>query len=124
MKAYKVDATTNTISEVEISDDYREISKNIGCDLFCSAARLPNGDTLFVDDEGWLNSNVRRAFFFRGRLFAGNGIFVGGTRDGKSTSPKTDIKKIESELEFMPHGLEVTDALRDKMLSGFTVTTF
>lgn len=124
MKAYKVDATANTISEIEISNDYREISKHIGCDLFCSAARLDNEDTLFVDDEGWLNSNVKRAFFFRGELFAGNGIFVGGTRDGKSASVKTSMKKIESELKFMPSGAEVTGLLRNKMLNGFSVTSF
>lgn len=124
MKAYKVDATLNTITAVEISDDFRDISKQIGCDLFCSAARLNRGDVLFVDDEGWLNGKVKRAFFFRGRLFAGNGLFVGGTRDGETASVKVSIEEIKAQLEFMPDGATISNELRDRMLSGFSVTTF
>lgn len=118
MKAIKIDSTNNTISEIEISKDYREISRNIGCDLFCVGRTLPNGDTLYVDDEGWLNSNVTRAFGFDGNILAGNGLILGCNRNtGDSISVKSSLEQIKKMVEFPPEGWSISDAMRDDIMS-------
>ena len=119
MKAIKIDSYANTITEVEIGTDFSEISRNIGCDLFCIGHTLPNGDTLFVDDEGWLNGNVTRAFGFDGRVMAGNGLIVGSNRSGDSVSAKSSLDKIKSLTEFPPEGWSISDADRDAAMSSW-----
>lgn len=122
MKAIKIDSYANTITEVEIGNDFREISRNIGCDLFCIGHTLPNGDTLFVDDEGWLNSNVTRAFSFDGRVLAGNGLILGSNRSGNSISAKSSLDKIKSLTRFAPEGWSISDTDRDAAMSGWKLT--
>lgn len=123
MKAIKIDAYANTITEVEISNDFREISRNIGCDLFCVGHTLPNGDTLFVDDEGWLNYNVTRAFGFSGRILAGNGLILGSNQEGDSISAKSSLDKIKNLTQFLPEGWNISDSDRDAAMSGWKITT-
>ena len=123
MKAYKIDATNNTITELEMSEDYREISQNIGCELFCVARTLPNGDTLFVDDEGWMNANVKRAFKFDGRVFAGNGVVLGCNSAGDSVSVKTKELDIAKLVEFAPAHFEISDEMRDAAMNSWKVVS-
>lgn len=122
MKAYKIDATANVITEIQIGKDYREISQNIGCELFTVAHTLPNGDTLFVDDEGWLNGNVTRAFKFAGRVFAGNGVVLGCNRAGESASVKTKELVIAEFVEFAPSNFAISEEMRDAAMGGWKVT--
>jgi hypothetical protein len=121
MKAYKIDAYTNTITELEMSEDYREISQNIGCEMFCVAKTLPNGDTLFVDDEGWINPSVTRAFQFDGRVFAGNGVVLGCNRGGESESAKTKELDIAKLVGFAPKGFEISQEMRDAAMGSWKV---
>jgi hypothetical protein len=115
MKAIKIDSLLNTITEIEISDDFRDISRNIGCDLFCVGHVLANGDTLFVDDEGWINTNVTRAFGFAGRILAGNGLVLGCDGGGESVNVKSTLEEVRKLVEFPPVGWMVTDEMRDDM---------
>ena len=122
MKAYKIDAYTNTITELEMSEDYREISQNIGCELFCVAKTLPNGDTLFVDDEGWLNPRVTRAFQFDGRVFAGNGVVLGCNGGGESESVKIKELQIAKLVRFAPPSFAISQEMRDAAMGSWKVT--
>lgn len=125
MKAIKIDAYANTVTEIEISEDYREISRNIGCELFCQGASFPNGDTLYVDDEGWLNGNVTRAFAFNGRVLAGNGLILGcNPNTGDSRSVKTSLENIKGMVKFMPEGASISDAMREHAMDSWTVISF
>jgi len=125
MKAYKIDATNNVITTVELTENYRDITNAIGCELFCVGHTLKNGDTLFVDDEGWLNAKVKRVFKFDGRLFAGNGLIVGLNRNnGNSVSVKTKELDIAKLVEFASKGFEITDEMRDNAMGSWTITTF
>jgi len=121
MKAYKIDAYTNTITELEMSEDYREISQNIGCEMFCVAKTLPNGDTLFVDDEGWINPSVTRAFKFDGRVFAGNGVLLGCNGGGESESAKTKELDIAKLVEFAPKTFSIPQEMRDAAMGSWKV---
>lgn len=121
MKAYKVDSYNNTITTIEMSDDFREISENIGCDLFCVGRTLPNGDTLFVDDEGFMNTNVTRGFMFDGQFFAGNGILLGGNRMGESDDVKTKELEFSTRVIFPPASFQIDDSIRAKAMSGWKI---
>jgi hypothetical protein len=51
MKAVLFDPYTRKVSNVEV-DDYRDISKHLQCDLFCSGGYTEDGDAIYVNDEG------------------------------------------------------------------------
>ena len=96
-KALFIDATAQTITEIELGDDFREISKKIGCDLFTVATELPNMDALYVDDEGLINGTEN--FFYHKKLYthplAGNGIILGTDDEGDSVDVKTNAKEFD-----------------------------
>ena len=121
MKAYKVDPYNNVITTIEMSDDYREISENIGCDLFCVGRTLPNGDTLFVDDEGFMKESVTRGFMFDGQFFAGNGILLGCNRAGESQSVKLQELEFSTRVIFPPECFQIDDKIRAKAMSGWKI---
>ena len=120
-KAYKIDAYSDVITEVKIND-YRDIYSNIGCGTFCVATTLPNGDTLYVDDEGYLNQNVTRGFMFKGRFFAGNGLLIGGNKIGESVNVKTKELDVANMVTFMPERFTIPDEMREDAMSGWSVT--
>ena len=100
-KAYLIHSATKTVSDITI-DDYTEISKNIGCEIFTTGTHLPNGDTIYVDDEGLL---INPKFFFMvdgcAHPFAGNGVVVGADEEGESVDVKTKIEDIWAMVKFM-----------------------
>lgn len=51
MKAVLIDPYARTVSNVEV-DDYRDISRHLQCDLFCSGGYTDDGDAVYVNDEG------------------------------------------------------------------------
>tara|TARA_R110000796_G_scaffold11715_3_gene39433 strand:- start:648 stop:989 length:342 start_codon:yes stop_codon:yes gene_type:complete len=103
MKAIKIDATYNLISEVEVAD-FNDISKHGGFDIFTTGVRLENGDTIWVDDEGALKGDTR-GFFFNGQSLYGNGIVCGGDNyTGESHDVQTTMADIAKQVEFLPVG--------------------
>lgn len=124
IKAYKIDAYANRIDTLELSDDYREISRNIGCECFCIAKSLPNGDTLYVDDEGYINANVTRGFVFAGQFFAGNGLVLGtNEHSGDSESVQTKELAIAELVKFADADFSITDEMRQQAMSSWKVYT-
>ena len=61
-KAYLINSEARRIDEVEVGD-YKDIQNKIGCRIFTVAAYLDDNDALYVDDEGYLNSDVKKGFF-------------------------------------------------------------
>lgn len=119
LKAIFIDANRNLISDIEIDDHFEEINKIIGCDIFCSGMRLPTGDVLYVDDMGWLDQRVTRAFAFAGSTFAGNGLILGINRhNGESQDIKAKSLDVAKEVTFAPRGWEITTEMRARVLSG------
>lgn len=51
MRAILLDPYKQTVSNVEVTD-YRDISKHLQCDLFCSGGYMESGDAVYVNDEG------------------------------------------------------------------------
>lgn len=94
MKALKIDSWSQTITEVELGD-WKTYAPTIGhgCALFTVATYLPNGDALFVDDEGLLRPDqVDRMFKcpWHPEPLAGNGLIIGTGPDGDSADCKSE----------------------------------
>jgi hypothetical protein len=102
LRAILIDAKNKTVSEIQIGKDYKEISKAIHVDLFTAPKIFPNGDTLYVDDEGLINGTPD--FFFNSELYphplAGSGLILGSDDEGESQDAKTKISDL-GEFYFM-----------------------
>lgn len=122
-KAYKIDAYANRIDEVTVGE-YTDIYLHIGCDTFTIADQLPNGDTLYVDDEGYLNASVTRGFFWNGSFFAGCGLLLGSNDEGESVDVKTSELDVAESTNFPPQDFEIDDALRERALNSWSVAAW
>lgn len=102
-KAYHVDVVNEEIKEVEITC-FDDLYKYIDCRTFTTAGSLKNMDTMFVDDEGLLVAG-KRTFNYSGyshQPLFGNGLLVGGTMNGDSCSPTTDLETFKQMVSFYP----------------------
>lgn len=102
LRAILIDAKNKTVSEIQLGKDYKEISKKIGCDLFTVATTFPNGDGVFVDDEGLINGTPD--FFYCKNIYphplAGSAVILGSDREGESKDAKIKIPDL-GEIKFM-----------------------
>lgn len=124
MKAYKIDATNNVITTIEMSEDFLEISENIGCHCFAIGRILKNADTLYIDDEGLINPSVKRGFMFDEQFFAGNAVLLGSDIEGNSADVKSNELDIASRVTFAPAWFEITDEMREEAMASWKVAPF
>jgi hypothetical protein len=126
----KIDPSRNYVETLALDgDDFREINKHIGCDIFCIGARLTTGDILFVDDMGWLDRKVTRAFQFGGEntvlprlsAFAGNGLILGVSRSGDTRSAKTTWLEALEAVHFPKPDWTISEALRNAAIKGWQI---
>lgn len=112
MRAILIDVHKKEIREVELlrGDHLQTIYALLGCSLISTAAELaPNGDTVFVDDEGLLKNPPDPAFAVGGKLeypvqegFFGNGIIMGAPdENGNSTNAKSSLDDIRARITFI-----------------------
>lgn len=84
IRAIYIDAVNRKVTEVEITPDFDTYYRLIGCNCITTGYCFPNGDILFVDDNGYLDAPK---YFFRipgiDYDYAGNGLIVG-------TDPESD----------------------------------
>ena len=52
MKAYLIDPEKEEVTEVEYSGDYKDIYKLIDCSTFDIVGITPEGDCIYIDDDG------------------------------------------------------------------------
>lgn len=102
MKAILIDATNQTVTEVEIEKGLRAIYGVMGVSMIEAATYLPNGDVIYVDEEGTFGMNSESRFFDIGAHspFVGNGLVVGTGRDGDSVSSKSTVEEIRNLVKF------------------------
>ena len=104
MKAVLIDAKNRTVTDVEYSGDYREIYTLIGCRCFTLVRGLPDGDDLFVDDEGLLTVNDDSTFFqisWYPTPLVGSGLILSCDEEGDSQSAKHDAAFYKPHVRFM-----------------------
>lgn len=102
MRAIVIDPFDQSVTEVVISgNNLKEIYTIL--DVTCiDAARLENGDVIYVDDEGLLKSP---SHFFHlpgitNEPLAGRGLLVGSTPDGSDGPPRYALDEIASATKF------------------------
>jgi hypothetical protein len=119
LKAIFIDANRNLISDIEIDDHFEEINKAIGCDIFTQGMRLETGDIMYVDDMGWLDQRVTRAFGFGENVFAGNAVILGINRSsGESRDVKAKSLDVAADVQFAPVGWTISKEMRAQILAG------
>ena len=120
-KAYLINSEARRIDEVEVGD-YKDIQNKIGCRIFTVAAYLNDNDALYVDDEGYLNSDVKKGFFYCQQFFAGNGLLVGADEEGESADVKVSDLLVAQSINFPPSEFEISDSMRDEAMNSFVVS--
>lgn len=104
MHALLIDPANFTITTIELpdtGDKLPAIYKHLQCDTF-DAVRLPNGDAIYVDDEGLLKP-LQHFFAVRGKPepFAGRGLVVGTDALGRSVTPETTLAELTENVRFI-----------------------
>lgn len=103
MRAILIDPFLQLITEVQLADDIADYYRLIGCERFAVAAELPNGDDIFVDDEGLLKGPTA---FFGVSLpdypfpFAGRGLVVGKGQEGEALDAVSSLSEIATWVAF------------------------
>ena len=101
MKAILIDATKQTITEVQYDGDIDTIYKLCGYDCF-TCCDIGHGDAIYVDDEGLFKQP--HSFFLHGdypQPLAGNGLILGCDQWGESIAPTTTLTEVRAKVSFM-----------------------
>lgn len=82
-------------------DELEQIYKLLDCELITSV-QLPNGDAIFVDDEGLFKGHTG-CFIVRGHPepLTGKGLVIGTDRQGNSADAKASLQALTAETAFM-----------------------
>lgn len=112
-KAYLINSKKRKIEDIEIGD-YRDIQRHIGCDCFTTGGSTPQGDTVYVDDEGLLNGTDE--FFFHPEIYphplAGNAVVIG-------FNPNTgEDENVGCDKSFIEHGVKFFSRVEVALMVG------
>jgi hypothetical protein len=96
MKAIFINAKEQTVSYVENKGQLEDLYLILGVNMVEIGKYYPNGDTLWVDEEGLLNG-TDFGFQLDGIDYVGNGLIYGTNRMNPelNDSAVTDIKKLK-----------------------------
>lgn len=103
MRAILINTQTKTISEITIND-WRDIAPAIGneCTTFACPVTLPNGDDMYIDDEGLYHP-------YEGGIImedwycpiVGNVVLLNHDEDGDSTDAVSTIDELYKQIKFV-----------------------
>ena len=98
---YYVDVSNETVTEVALTDDYRDIYKFLHCDCFTTVRLNTEMDSLFVDDNGLFKPG-NRLFQLQNypQLLSGNGLVLGMRPDGETAAPAMDFNVFRQMIGF------------------------
>ena len=102
MRAILINSYTQKVTEIELGEDTLvELQRHVSGYIEV-ATDLPNGDTIFVDEEG-LMKGPTNFFTYRGahQPFAGNGVVVGIDKGGNTAAAKTSLKTVLENVNFL-----------------------
>lgn len=105
MKAVLINAEDRTVTDVEYDGNWKSISETINCRLFTVVSGLPEGDDIYVDDEGLLTANEDTTYFmfpWYPTPLCGSGLILGfDPETGDSTACNNDAEFYRSKVNFM-----------------------
>lgn len=93
MKAILIDAKNQQVRYVENKGQLEDMYQALGVEMIEIAKYYPNGDTLYVDEEGLING-TDFGFEINGLIFMGNGIIYGTNREDPNKEDSA-VSKIE-----------------------------
>lgn len=106
-KAILINAKDKTITEVVI-ENYKDIYKFCGYELFTCVRMDAKGNTLYVDDEGLLNG-TNFGFIIKGynQPLMGNAIILGtNLRNGDSDDTSLTTEQVFKMVSFFDDGFD------------------
>jgi len=102
MKGILINAFDETVKEVVMTGNYKEIYTLVECSTF-DCADIDEDNTLYVDDEGLLKE-TNRYFSIYGRDYAGNGLIIGNNDEGESIDSTLTVEQVKDMISFLPEG--------------------
>lgn len=104
MQAHLIDPANQSVTTVELPDSKDRLTaiyRHLQCDTF-DVATLPNGDTIYVDDEGLLRP-LQHFIAIRGmpEPFAGRGLVMGTDSRGHSINPTISLAELTRRVKFI-----------------------
>jgi hypothetical protein len=101
MRAILIDPVAKTVTEVEHTDDYRDIYKHLECDLF-TVVGIDEVDSVFIDDEGLLKDEPGPFFALAGypQPLAGRGLILGCDEEGESIAARMSLDEARAMVSF------------------------
>jgi hypothetical protein len=99
MRAVKIDPYTREITELDIDGSLNSIYQGISSPMHKISVieiglSFPNGDDLYVDEEGLLTTG-HKVFKLNGLPFVGCGLLLGTDEDGEALSAKTGLVDLQ-----------------------------
>lgn len=121
MKTIVINPQNHTITEAEYNGDFHEINKLLSfedqeIDCF-DCVRIDESETIFVDDEGLINSNgARHGFFYvKGEypvMLAGKGVILATDEEGESIGTSLTVEQVKDMVLF---GAPEIDRIRERV---------
>lgn len=110
MKAYKIDTVKQEVYEVDVAtysegndNQLNAIYRLMECNMIEVGVRLPNGDFIYVDEEGRLREQTLGYFSLAGgEALCGHGLVFFAGPEGEDFSPVTPIEDIRRLVQFFP----------------------
>jgi hypothetical protein len=105
MRGILIDAWNNDVREVTLVDEASTLAQMyelIGCSTV-ECVHLPNGNDLWVDEEGLLFLTHESRFFVYGQVMPihGRGLILGLDRDeGECKSTKLKLEDVTDSVDF------------------------
>lgn len=109
MKTIVINPQNHTIMEAEYNGDWKQINSLLSypdqkIDCF-DIVRIDDSETIFVDDNGLINSNgARHGFFYvKGEypvMLAGKGVILATDEDGESIGTSLTVEQVKDMVLF------------------------
>lgn len=114
MKAVLIDPENQTVTDVEIeAGNLEQIYKLMDCRLVDFVQLYPNGDGVFIDDEGML---IEEQHFFHhinyDHSLAGKALLVGTGNEGETIAPDRDAVETYGHVTFLGDREKVVQIMR------------
>jgi len=102
MRAYLINSTEKTVTEVKYNGPYTEICRLGGFEMFAIVG-IGEGDAIYVDDEGLLTmADETRFFQYEGypTALAGNGVVLGSDEEGETVGATIELEDLKRKIKF------------------------
>ena len=100
MKGYLIDPEKRTVEAVEVGDTIQDIYDHIQADTF-DCVRMPNDDTIFIDDEGLFRKHDYFTLVGYQSPLAGRGLVLGTDHEGNSVDPVQTLEELARQVMFI-----------------------